>query len=74
MILVILKGSRKIETLMKKLRGELDSRKIELREKYDRKLIHLEHDRLKQIEEIKLKRIPEEFEEYEECYALKEEN
>ena len=59
--------SRKYSSIMSELRKETNARKIELQDKYRRKLEHLETERKRQIEEKRIKDLPEELVEYMSC-------
>lgn len=60
--------SRKFNTLMKKLRKERTKRRYFLKSKYKDKIIHLDRERLKELEEKQLERkLPDEISEYNEC-------
>ena len=60
-------GSRRYESLIKRLRLETNQRKVELQEKYNRKLDHLESSRNYEINEKRKKEVPNELSDYVSC-------
>ena len=65
--------TKRLETLMKRIRQETRKKRDILKYKYNEKLSYLEAERKKEIDEMRRKEIPEELKEYEITYAFDEE-